>query len=312
MKMVYETLAIEPGARIGEVIINEVHKRFSQAAYISREKHLSESDYFEFGICIPRVILDYGKSPFMKYVCVDDVFSASAKVNGKHVEIEWPERDEAAKMLENKRKSLIRRAENALIASLGNRLVHIPKVQNGMNPIKEILLSLHDLGEIPFQELCSRTRKGEKRADEYVRFLEDLNFVEVNEGIIYPGNELTKYDLKEMDSKEVCYALLTEILLRGLRFLTENLKIYILTPYLELSNAYYLQSHFANRMLDMDYLEISRHYSDMYRRKKRKLPYQINANLVEMRHAEIIQGKRGIFSGFEEIFNKFQTQVGTI
>ena len=308
--MVYETLAVKPGANIGKIILDNVHKRFSQAAYVSGEKLHNEHNYFEFGISIPRVILDHGKSPLMKYICIDNVFSASAKVKGKQIEIEWPERDEAAKMLENKRKSLIRQAENALIASLGNRLVRIPKVQNGMNPIKEILLSLHDLGEIPFQDICSR--KGRKRAEEYIRFLEDLNFVVVDQEIIYPGNELTKYDLAEMGSKEVCYALLTDILLRGLRFLTENLKIYILTPYLELSNVYYLQSHFADQMLNMDHFEVSRHYLEMYRRKKRKQPYQINANLLEMRHAEIIQGDRGVFSGYEEIFDQFQTQVGSL
>jgi hypothetical protein len=205
---------------------------------------------------------------------------------------------------------LVRSAENALIDSMGSKLIDIPKVQNGLNPIKEILLALIELGEIPVSEL--RKRKGKDRSQQYMQFLEELHFINVDNNTVYPGNEISKYSLAELNAPEINATILNDVLTKGFRFLSEDLKIYILTPYLELTNAYYLQSLYADKLLHLRYNEISRHYSEMYKRAKKKPDYQNLANLVEMRHAQIIQGKQGVFYGYDELFEGFQEHMPTI
>ena len=297
-------ISFAPGSKVDKIVEKEARNRVSNNAYISRTSRQKGMDYYEFGICTPRIIIDQVDPPLIKYVCIDGVFSASAKLGGQRLAITLPERKEISEKYQEKRCGLIRRAENILVTSFGDNLIQIPKVQNGMNPIKEILLALHDLGEIPVSQL--RARMDTQKTENYLKFLQDLEFVQRKGDIVYPGNELTKYDAADIDPGP---AILKDVLLQGFRYLTETLKIYIVTPYLELSSAYYLQSFYADKLLKLDHKEIARHYEDMYGRARQKPAYQTYANLVEMRQAHILKGSHGIFSGYDKPFSEFQEQM---
>jgi len=297
-------VAMRPGLKLEQVIEKEAQNRISNNVYLTRKSKQKGIDYFEFGVCTPRIIIGQNDPPLIKYICIDGVFSASAKREDHRLAIALPDRKEIADKFQEKRGGLIRRAENILVDSFGDQLIQIPKVQNGMNPIKEILLALHDLGEIPVSDL--RARMDIARTEHYLRFLQDLKFVHRKGDVVYPGNELTKYDAADLDPGP---KILKDVLLHGFRYLTENLKIYILTPYLELSSAYYLQSYYAEKLLKLDHREIARHYEDMYGRNRQKPAYQTYANLVEMRQAHILQGEHGIFSGFEAPFSHFSEEM---
>ena len=297
-------VVMPPGSKLERIVEKEARCRISGSVYLSRQSRQKGKDYFEFGISTPRIIIDQNDPPLIKYICIDGVFSASARRESQRLHLIFPERKEIAEKYHEKRGGLIRRAENILVSNFGDRLIQIPKVQNGMNPIKEMLLALHELGEIPVSQL--RARMDIRRTENYLKFLEDLKFVHRKGEIVYPGNELIKYDAAGIDPGP---AILKDVLLHGFRYLTENLKIYILTPYLELSSAYYLQSFYADRLLRMDHREIARHYEDMYGRDRQKPAYQTYANLVEMRQARILKGDHGIFSGYEEPFGRFREEM---
>jgi len=302
--MTFQYIPIPPGSKTEDLVEKEARRKLSPSVYVDRKSHQKDKDYFEFGICTPRVIIDSSEAPLIRYVCIDGIFSASTKRVEQRLLINLPSRKEIADKFHEKQGALIRRAENILVENLGDKLIQIPKVQNGLNPIKEILLALHDLGDIPVSEL--RARMDIHRTVNYLKFLEDLEFIRLENDTVYPGNEMTKYDIADIDFGNI---ILKDVLLRGFRFLTENLSIYILTPYLELSNAYYLQSHYADKLLKLDHKEISRHYEDMYGRARHKPEYQTYSNLLEIRQAHILQGEKSVFYGSEETFNKFQAEM---
>ena len=87
------------------------------------------------------------------------------------------------------------------------------------------------------------------------------------------------------------------------------MSIYILTPYLELANSYYLKSFFAEKLLYMDTLDIEKHYSELYKRPTAKPTYQINTNLLEMKEVEIINKEKDGYVGYENIFQPFAEKL---
>lgn len=305
--VVFTTIKVDDSIPMDMFIENQVQRKVSRTAYISGSYSKDLVNYYEFGICTPRLIFDEINSPFLKYVCIDGVFSISASLDENKMIIEWPDREDIADKYQDKRKTLVMQAENAIILNIGKNLVNIPKIQNGLNPIKEILVSLYDLGQISLLDVQKRKKK--ERCQEYIKFLMDLDFIVLENETIYPGNQMTKYDAGDFGIKEVQTALLGDVLIKGLRVISDSLKIRILTPYLELSNTYYLHSHYANTLLHLDHEEISRHYMEMYRRSKKQLPYQLNSNLIDMKTAKILNGSHGTYYGYDEILEGFSSDL---
>ncbi len=306
--MVHSTLAIKPNIDFDLAIEIKAKKEIARGAYISNKKKIKNKHYYEFGLSSPKLIIDVNRPPIIKHICIDNVFSASVIKSTDTLTIEWPDRKEVSSLINQKRGNLIRKAENALVTCLSDRLIKIPKVQNGLNPLKEILLTLYDLSEIPKSDLFGRM--GKNKAGNYIDFLVSLDFIKSEDNNIYPGNELTKFDLTKINPQsDISLILLNDVLLQGFRYLTEKLNINILTPYLELSNAYYLQSHLSGQLLNLEHTEIERHYAEMYPRTRHKPLYQTYTNLIEMKEAEIIQGQKGVFSGYPDLFDRFTTQM---
>ena len=53
------------------------------------------------------------------------------------------------------------------------------KVQNGLNPIKEIIFNLYDVGELSVNEIYRRKTK--KKGKKYLDFLKSLNYIAIKD-----------------------------------------------------------------------------------------------------------------------------------
>ena len=120
---------------------------------------------------------------------------------------------------------------------------------------------------------------------------------------------MSKYDLKDITDIEAEKAFFSEVIIRGFRYLHENFHINILTPYLEFANSYYLQTYFTEKLLQLNYTELSYHYNNLYHRSKQKQPYQIFTNLLELSNAGILENRDDIFIGSEDIYSTFSDQM---
>lgn len=277
------------------VFINDVRK-------INRRENL-----FIVGITINKYIDDAEKPSILKYIQVKDLLAIRSfkKING--LVLEMPSRDDIQKRYLDRKRELIIRSENILIDEYADRFVKIPYIQIGLNPIKQLFISILDFGSIGIDEIYSKNNRKRDRTRKYVDFLKNTNFVVEEEGRLFPGEEFHKYDLSDIGIDE--NLLLKDVLIKGFRFINEELRIRILTPYLEYTNAYYLQSHYADEIMKMHYKEIYRHYNDMYSRNKQH--YKVYADLKELSRNNILVNNGEVFSGSESTLDLFRQRAIT-
>jgi hypothetical protein len=301
MKDQYITINAE-GDDLNKTVINELQRYISRGCYINEINEIKNNYFFDIGISYPDIIIDRNSKPFLKYISINSVFNIKAKKFPTGYNIKIPDRNEVHKDFINKKENLTHLAEQALLSNIGEKLIKLSKVQNGLNPIKEIIINLYDVGELSLNEIYRRKTK--EKGKKYLDFLSSLNYIIINNEKVLPGNQLTKFDLVKSTIQDIDKILL-EILKRGYKYIKSELNIYILTPYLELANAYYLKSFFAEKLLNMNIIDIEKHYTELYKRYTRKPTYQINANLLEMNGVEIIQKQREGYIGYEDVFSKF-------
>ena len=258
-----------------------VKSKYSNNIYMSKKRENNRDESFlQFGIIIPRIINPENEPPIIKYIAIDDIFALEIHKKGNFIEIDWPDRDEIYRKYIEKKSNLITKAENILINNFSENFISIPKVQNGLNPIKEILVSVFHLGKINQKEI--HYRMGKEKGDKYLNFLKNLDFINIVDNEIIPSNEMSKYDLKDITDIEAEKAFFSEVIIRGFRYLHENFHINILTPYLEFANSYYLQTYFTDKLLQLNYTELSYNYNNLYHRSKQKQTYKIFTNLFEL------------------------------
>ena len=302
MKEQYLNINVK-GDDLNKTVISELHKHISRGCYINEVNEIKNNYFFDIGISYPDIIIDRNSEPFLKYISINSVFNIKAKKFPTGYNIKIPDRNEIHKDFTNKKENLTRLAEQALLTNIGEKLVKLSKVQNGLNPIKEIILNLYDVGELSVNEIYRRKTK--EKGKKYLDFLKSLNYIEIKNEKVIQGNQMTKFDLVKSTLHDIDKILL-EILKRGYKYIKTELNIYILTPYLELANAYYLKSFFAEKLLNMNVIDIERHYSELYKRYTKKPTYQINANLLEMNEVEIIQRQKDGYIGYDDVFSKFK------
>jgi len=306
MKKMYITVKAQNELR--QNVSNGIHKYISKSCFINSHRKVKDNYFYDIGISFPDIIIDRNSEPILKYISLTSIFNIKAKKVSSGYSIEIPDRNKVHKEFINKKANLVKLAENTLLINIGDKLIKLSKVQNGLNPIKEIIYNLYDVGEIPVKEIYKR--KSKEKGQKYIEFLLSLNYISIEKDKIFPGNQLAKFDLLRSSLKNID-AVLIEILKRGHQYLKENLNIYALTPYLELANSYYLKSYFAEKLLNMNANDIEKHYSEMYRRYTKKPIYQINSNLLEMDEVEIIQKEKDGYIGHDDIFTQFQEDFST-
>jgi hypothetical protein len=302
-----ETIEISTREFDDNIILDTLHDEVSKNIFISNKRKTNNYMCYDFGLSIPKFIYDEDGDATLKYLSVSNVFSAIAKKSNNSIKLECPIREEISEKYLNKKATMIDKIENILMSSIYDRIVDIPKVQTGLNPIKEVLNTVHNLGELKISDFYTR-RKYKKNSDNYIKFLESLGFIAIENGIMYPGNEMIKYDLGEYN-KEFNNTILQEIIKNGHEFIKQFLRIQILTPYLELSSSYYLPAHYAKKLIQLNHHQIGEYYYDMYPNTKPKPNYILHYNLTELKYAGILKIKNNNFYGFNNIFNKFNEAI---
>lgn len=277
----------------------------SKGAFIAGRRDMDSGTYFSIGISYPEFIVDRDGGPILTYIPISGVGTASLEQEGGTYHLSIVDRVEIFKAFNKKRLDLVRRAEDLIIRSGARALIRIPKIQNGLNPIKEILLSLHELDTVPIKDILSR-KENREQMQRYVDFLKGLGYAIEKDGALHPGEELEKFEMTGIDNLRE--ELLADVVQRGFQYLREELKIYILNPYLELTNAYYLPSLLADETVQMKAEDIEGYYLRWYGKSRRKPRYQIFANLMEVAGVGLLRRTGDIFEADEDLFKTLKSQ----
>ena len=299
-----ELIELQPNIMNDKGILKTIRYEMAPNVFISDHKKINDTQYYIMGISIPKFISDVGGRPTLKYISLENVFSCHIEKMNNKTYLKCPNRDDISESYVEKKNLMISRVENILMSAFGENIVKIPKVQTGLNPIKELLSSLYQLETIPLSDFYKR-RRYKKNTENYLKFLKSLDYIKIEDDKIYPGNELNKYDMANK-TNEFSNTILKDVIMNGYSFIKQFLKIQILTPYLELSSAYYLQAHFAERIIRLNHHQLGDYFYDMYPQSKRKPPFEIFNNLTELYYAGILGFKDNTFYGNEVIFNGFE------
>jgi hypothetical protein len=294
-----------------EVLENQVpdiiRGYISRGAFVIDRQDTEDGSLFSIGISYPEIIVDRDSSPIITYVPIRGVANATIRKEGATFHLTIPERVGIFKTFNRKKRDLVRRAENLIIQSGADKLVDIPLVQNGLNPIKEILFALNEMDRIPVREVLAR-KKNKTQMKRYIDMLKSLRYVDEEDGVLHPGSELEKINIVSAD--DFHRAVMTDVIRKGFPFIREELNIYILNPYLELTNSYYLPSLLAREKVQMEADDIFHYYIKMYGTSRRKPIYQVAANLVEMVDVGLLKKDGGLFEGDDELFTSLTDNFG--
>lgn len=279
----------------------------SRGAFVAGKQDTEDGSLISIGISYPEIIVDRDSSPIITYVPIRGVGNISIRKEGGKYHLTIPERAGIFKTFNRKKRDLVRRAENLIIQSGADKLIGIPMVQNGLNPIKEILFALNEMDRIPVKDVLAR-KKNKVQMKRYIEMLKSLRYVDEMDGILHPGSELEKFNI--VGAEEFHRLIMTDVVQKGFPFIREELNIYILNPYLELANSYYLPSLLAREKVQMEADDIFHYYIKMYGTSRRKPKYQVYANLVEMVSVGLLQKESGLFVGDEDLFTSLKDNFG--
>jgi hypothetical protein len=284
-----------------------VRGMISRGAFVADKQDTEDGSLFSIGISYPEIIVDRDSSPIITYVPIRGVGNATIRQEGGRFHLTIPERAGIFKTFNRKKRDLVRRAENLIIQSGADKLVDIPMVQTGLNPIKEILFALNEMDKIPVKEVLSR-KKNKVQMKRYIDMLKSLRYVDEKDGILHPGSELEKFNIVGADKFH--RLVMTDVIQKGFPFIREELNIYILNPYLELTNSYYLPSLLAREKVQMEADDIFHYYINMYGTSRRKPKYQVAANLVEMVGVGLLRKEGGLFEADDVLFSSLTDNFG--
>lgn len=215
------------------------------------------------------------------------------------VAIILPSRTEVEKNLLRERESLLMRAEMAFLDSAQEKLAKSPLIQNALNPIKEILVTVADLERVPAKSLREQSR--------YLPFLQGLRYVELEDGEVYPGPMLRQF-APNAEAQFIYEKILGDIIRKGYEDLSGRLRIRHVTSLVRAANAYFWPSHEVGRRLEYrveDFgLSTRRLYPD-YRPKDVKLRNHVD----ELTRVKVFERRGPYRTAAEETWQHFEEKA---
>jgi len=286
-------------------LIRKLKEEISPGAFICHHHEINKDDiFYNIGLTTPKLIMNRNKRPTIRFIPIRDVFSIKIQKKRNCYKIQLPTRSNIYSDFLMKQSSLISKAENALVSATAKKLIRLPKIQNGLNPFKEILFSLNRLQEIPINQINQRYKSKPWMVRKYLNFLSGMDYIVIEKEFIYPGNNLSKFDLQNQNGQDDIL-LMAELLENGLHFLKKEMKINILAPYLQLSNSYYLPAAWAGENVAMNENDIMSSMKGIYPRFKGHTLYQVANYMYEMTKENIFETKGDTYIGNNEVLQTY-------
>jgi len=296
-------LVILTGKMDSQALEGHLRRRLHRGIVVKDLQWKDEKGYFSLGITIPELVEDSERRLYRLHIPVDLTTGTLYRVGRERYRVSIENLDHAYERVRVKKDALVNRAEISLIHYSSQKFTKIAKVANGLNPIWEIIVGLWLEGELKREDVLHR-KSNKEQMNRYLQFLASMGYVEVKDAKVHPGGELIKFMKKAGMSDPFSHqnAILGEVLERGYHTLKKKLRINILTPYIEMSNSYYLPSLISGEMLWLRGEQIEAQYRFLYNAGRRKPRYQFLLNLMELTEANILERKDDSFGGNREIF----------
>ena len=242
----------------------------------------------------------------IKYIALDDIANLSGTYNdGKYV-IQLESREDVEEGLKEGKQRLRDNLDQAMAKATYKKIARTPAVENQLNPIKQILRWTRIYDEPSFEEVKKAQGKDDGKTLRYVNTLQELGFIRMEEGNLYPEDPLEKYDMGSIGDEAFNQAILGEVIEKGFKRLSRDLGLGIILNLPKFANGYYLDAiERQDPNLHLDMQKIQENMIDLYGYSAKYHPFELQDKLSLLTSLEILeQDDEGYFTAQEDTFNQ--------
>lgn len=285
-----------------------VKRKVSPSLFVTDGHELNENTFvYSINNSYPKMIWDNNEElAIYRFINVHNIGTIKAKVKDDIIKvIDMTERGRLQEKFDKEIQNIYKKSEMALLKTIHDSLVRIPFVQTAMSPIRTILEKVDREGVVPVGDKFGYRNLG--KTEKYIDFLSSLNFIRVENEKIYPDKELNAIRNLDISLKEFHNKILSAVLRRGFAYIQDYLHLTLITPFIRLSNSYFLPSYESEKLLEFSIEDFRKSYHDIYNIRKsknkisRQLSYITEQNILQETKRGFYTGERGIFEEFRKI-----------
>lgn len=215
-------------------------------------------------------------------------------------------------ILRKKINSWTKNIECLLVRASSEYLADIEDLHFFLNPIGEIITMIRGKGKITIKDIEDHTTP--ERFKKYLFLLNELGLIEQEEnsfkyGEVFVGfEEKVQNEMKsfaDLEQNELLKRLVYGFVIRErFSYLTEVMKISMLSHFIKISNSYYAPTIEAEQLLYMRHESIHRNFLDLYGKKPE---VKFRSSLQKITNAGLINKSNNLYYGKKDVFEKMMT-----
>jgi hypothetical protein len=295
--------------QIPGIVEGRLKHRYSQGVFIQDEWEAPNGEVvIKLGVAYPKDVSDVrARDNVLKFINLDDVATLRAEPTGNgYFQVDLPDRDEVYSEFQARREEVRDQLDLSMARAIYERVYNLSPVRNQLNSIVQIVrwIRRDPPLSVAYFEDTQRTDNTER----YLNALEALDFLRIDDGMVYPGEKIEAADDQGLGRKEYEKRILGLIIEDGYSYLRDQLDLRMLKHFPMYANGYYfnaLQRQRADLWVDIDNIRstIEMEYGgDMDRNI-------LEDKLFDLHDAEVIRKDGGEVRGRSEIFE--QVNSGT-
>ncbi len=244
----------------------------------------------------------------LKFIGLNDIESIEVvRRDGKYI-VNWLDKEEVAKGVDAEMRHLVDRSEKAILNITKQRLVRTSILRNGLNPIIEIIGLLIREGEFKKREVAQNNL-------EYLKFLKNLNYIDLEDSTVFGGKELNKFYLDKEDNlseTELIDIVLGDILKDGYPYLKEMMRIKHVTPFLRLTNANLFPSSIKGERVHFQLDDFIRSEKTLYGKTKVNPRIKTLNHLNELERVGVFDVEDGYYVANEGVWEDYRMETPSL
>jgi hypothetical protein len=245
-------------------------------------------------------------SRVIKYIAIDDIADLNGSYEDDNYVIELEPREEVEEGLEAGKERLRNDLDQAMAKATYKKIARTPAVENQLNPIKQILRWTRIYDGPSFEEVKKAQGKEDGKTLRYIKTLEELGFIRMDQGKLYPQDPLEKYDLGSIEDEAFNQAILGEVIEKGFKRLSRDLGLGVILNLPKFANGYYVDAiERQDPRLHLDTERIQNNMIDLYGYSASYHPYELQDKLSLLTSLEILErDDEGYFTAQEETYEQ--------
>lgn len=255
----------------------------------------------QLGTSYPKDVSDSrGTDRVLKFVNVGGIETLRAEQTGQdHYSVTLPERAELYEEFENRRAEMLGRLDWSMAKAIFEDIYDLDPVRNQLNSVVQIVKFLWKESPLGIDRLDRI--QGQANTREYLRVLDDFDFVRLDNGAVYPGEKIEAVEATDVEYDEYERQVVGQIIGDAYYVLREELDLRMLSHFPKYANAYYFSAiQKSDPELHLNPDAVRRNLSTEWDDNvdplvlEEKIEQLVDADVIE-RDGEFVTGKESVY-----------------